>query len=641
MKTKKLIFINIYFFIVMIASILLIQSGSYNALALSSNEFSKSAVMEDLRADTSFVEADYSFDSEKDIELISVMEYCYSSNSSSQGNYGLYFYIYNPKATNISTSSTLNKVQLAVSWVNGKANDFEKFALKFCNKSNEANNKNMFYKYQLVDHKSSDGKTLLQKLNKDARHYDISGIELLTFGATNATDYAVSMSYVYTGYAAGYGGANSTLKCSYKAIETVTLDVKHTNYRTGVSSLGAGHQNELNSVYFGIDEKLIDEYGNLQKIKAEWYEYKSSPIFVTDNIAFYNAILSYVGQMHNSYVSSIGYQVYLNAFAPGGRDSPNISWAQLGFNAKNNVDCEKINPLMYLFYVDSIAGPGGEDVTSNELKTYIYSVLGDNFTDMKDSNIASSDLVLDVVDEGRTIGYNVMDIDAEDSFDMFSYDSTNPAWWQKWADFGLGWRKSIETGDDYYDVLPIYIVESKDLIGTNENISKKLMISEADVTDFKAFYATETLAGRKVVLFRYALTDYFSKYLDVVVEDNFLWIDYLKSDIAYLAQETLFFDFDIIQLTFLKEGNYTVIPVVSSPIDVINGISSPLQITGLAKLDWKKWLSIIFVILILLLMLPFLPGIIRFIVKVIAFPFKTMGKAVKGIKRSSRGKSNE
>ena len=41
--------------------------------------------------------------------------------------------------------------------------------------------------------------------------------------------------------------------------------------------------------------------------------------------------------------------------------------------------------------------------------------------------------------------------------------------------------------------------------------------------------------------------------------------------------ESVFFDFDIIQLTFNRDGVYTVIPVVSSPMDIVNAITPPVQ----------------------------------------------------------------
>jgi len=129
-----------------------------------------------------------------------------------------------------------------------------------------------------------------------------------------------------------------------------------------------------------------------------------------------------------------------------------------------------------------------------------------------------------------------------------------------------------------------------------------------------------------VVLFRFASTDYFARGVgrDGVAESN--------AD-TYCAQETMFFDFDIIELTFNKDGVYTVIPVVASPIDVVNGISAPPR-----TLDWWKLvLAALLLILLLILLAPILPYIIKGIVWLVAAPFK----AIKKMKRKKEEKHND
>ncbi|NCA93096.1 hypothetical protein EOM82_07670 [bacterium] len=629
-KLNKPAIVLVYIFIFIATVLCFIQYGSYNAVAATDTEFSKRGVLEDLRSDSSFVEADYPFNSgikeETAISVIRVLEYAYSADSASQGNYGLYFYVYNPKGINLVSDSKLNKVQLANAWnEEGKSTNYEKYSLKFCNKSNEAGNKNLFYKYQLVDHKSADGKTLLQKLDKSARRYDVSGIELLIYGFPNATDYPVAISYTYTGYAAGYAGAQSTLQCHVNELETITLEVNQTNYRTGVSSAGAGHQNELNSVYFSVGNKYFEDYGNLQKIKAEWWEYKTSPIFVTKSSELYNALDDYIGETVSSYNSTIGWQLYQGAAYL----YYDVIRANKNYNGKNgSAFGERLDILSYLFPVSSFAEAGKEDVSADTLRDWIY-----NYVSKEDvqSESFQSDLFLATVDSGRTRGYNLMNIDADDTFNMLSYDSTDPSWWQKFKDFGFTLGKTLETGDDYYNVAPIYIVEPSDILGTTSQVSKRLMIAESDVSAFKTFYAAETLAGKKIVLFRYAVTDYEAENWTVFNPSNLV----SKSDILYAAQQTVFFDFDIIDLTFLKEGNYTVIPAVSSPIDVIKNITNPLEFDK-PDIDWELLLKLLGLIFMVLLLLPFLPTIIRFLIKVIAFPFKLIGKGFESLKKKRK-----
>ena len=101
-----------------------------------------------------------------------------------------------------------------------------------------------------------------------------------------------------------------------------------------------------------------------------------------------------------------------------------------------------------------------------------------------------------------------------------------------------------------------------------------------------------------------------------------------------MAQESVFFDFDIIQLTFQRDGVYTVIPVVSSPIDIVNDITPPTDHSEDAW--WKILIAILILILLVYLLWPVLPYVIKliasifkWIIKIIVFPFKSLGKAFK------------
>lgn len=246
--------------------------------------FDDTNVLDDLESSTvngkPFDFLAYAFDEDKKLQIINLVEYCYSYKANMRDNYGLYVYVYNPQGIDIVENSGQNKIEMAVSWsknANGtySADGYEKFNLKFCNKSERTNYKGLFYKFKIVD-KEIDGKTLAERVNSAERRYDVVGIELLTRGNTNATDYGVGGSYRYSGYAQGYGDSDeSTLSCVVEDFETLSLEVHHTYYRTNVSSLGKGHYNEVNTVYFSVPDYFFKTYGNLQKIHAEWWEYKT------------------------------------------------------------------------------------------------------------------------------------------------------------------------------------------------------------------------------------------------------------------------------------------------------------------------------------------------------------------------------
>ena len=111
------------------------------------------------------------------------------------------------------------------------------------------------------------------------------------------------------------------------------------------------------------------------------------------------------------------------------------------------------------------------------------------------------------------------------------------------------------------------------------------MCQISDVEKLREAYKTE---GEVLVLFRFAVTDYFAETGYVYIasgEDKGLHYDQ-----AYMAQESVFLNFDIIQLTFNDSGDMTVIPVVSYPIDIIDPITPPTDFSNedYWKLVW--WL---------------------------------------------------
>ena len=208
-------------------------------------DFSKTNVLDDLESSTVngrlFDITDYPYSEQLDIKLITMVEYCYSFESDNLDHYGLYLYIYNPRNLTIDTSSGANKIQMATAYDSkGVPTRYDKFNLQFCNTVESGNYKNLFYKFKVVE-KEINGTKFYDRVNSNARRYDITGIELKTKGSTNATEYFVGGTYIFSGYAKGFGPdkeADSNLNCVVEELETLKLSVHHTNYRTGVSDKG-------------------------------------------------------------------------------------------------------------------------------------------------------------------------------------------------------------------------------------------------------------------------------------------------------------------------------------------------------------------------------------------------------------------
>ncbi|MEG1663104.1 MAG: hypothetical protein RR338_03870, partial [Clostridia bacterium] len=164
------------------------------------------------------------------------------------------------------------------------------------------------------------------------------------------------------------------------------------------------------------------------------------------------------------------------------------------------------------------------------------------------------------------------------------------------------------------------------------------LVSAKDVASLKNYYAKAKANDCKVVLFRFATSDYYSAPVDIIELNNgFMWNDKHTKGEAYRAQESVFLDFDIIQLSFQKDGDLMVIPVVSSPIDVVNDITSPVDMES-DPAWWKILLGVIMLVLVLIILSPILPFIIQGLVWIICLPFKAIGALFKVIKNSKHKK---
>lgn len=623
------------------------------------SSFDNTQVLDDLLPATvggkPFDIRDYPFDENGEVQVIILIEYCYSYKANQRDNYGLYVYIYNPKGLNLSTDNKRNKIQMAVSYnKDGNPSAYEKFSLEFCSKVESGDYKNLFYKYKVVDRKVN-GTTFDQRVNSNERRYDISGIELAVHGSGTVTEYHVGTTYRFTGYAAGYGqnsNEESTLRCEIEKLETISLSVKHTFYRSKTSTLGAGHQNQLDTVYFTVPKSYIEEYGKLQRIKAEWYEYKTRDILVTSNAAFYQAAKPYVGVPLGSkpnqygqyeYVEDIGYSLGINAGKAG-----DMYVAQWGWNLGTGYFHSPTNVLYYMFYVSDIdeydpyakkVSSGG--LESNELYEYIraYTKTYENGRLPVKNGTISADLFEADIDESRKMdntsgkiqmGYSCYDFDADlDTQVLSSWSDSDPSFWDNWKHFGLGAAFTGGPEEASRVVAPIQILQEDDLDGSDAKVSERLLVNVKDVESIQETYTEAVENDEVAVLFRFATSDYYAQSATIIEPGaGFLGADKKYENQAYIASESVFFDFDIIQLTFNKEGIYTVIPVVADPIDAIAGITPPVDLPG--ELEWWQVVfALAMIVLLVLLLAPLWP----YILKAILWVYDYIAKGVRAVAR--------
>ena len=250
---------------------------------------------------------------------------------------------------------------------------------------------------------------------------------------------------------AGQIASPSTPASTVEYLESVSLDVRHTFYRTKTSSKGAGYQNQLDTVYFAVPKRFFDTYGRLQRIKAEWYEYKTKDIVVTSNQDFYNQAAAYVGKYmgynRDSSVLSLGQQA---------GDGGGMMVAKWGWNFGDYCLHPACETLYYLFKVNDISeyDPYADKVSiggveSNALYEYIKNhdkTFDGGTLPIKDGTI-SADLFESDIDDYRKLdtgygkiqqGYSYYDFDSDvDLQKLSSWQEGNPSFGDNWMNWGL------------------------------------------------------------------------------------------------------------------------------------------------------------------------------------------------------------
>lgn len=539
-----------------IALILAVSCGVFEIVTVSAAiaSYDGRVIEDDLK---DFDLSQYPKDEKGNVQLILFSEYCYSESATLSENYGLYFYVYNPREADISTRAGANVVNMAVSY--NTAGDPTEYANLPVTILDQTDN-HRFIKLRIAN--AAAALTRAKKYSAahgGERRYDVAGIQLWTVGAANATDYEVSSTYRCTGYAKGCGSnaeAESTLSCTAEKLETVSLDIQQTYWRTPwINANGAGHYNQVSSVYFAVPKRFQQRHGLLYAVKCEWDERRTTPVIVTKNGDIYNDVLAHIGTDGNGG----RFRIYDN-FTSNGM-GVGVHFSSWSYNrAENELACINKPNVGYVF----------KTTASNILDAKVSSAEMQKW--VQDHNFADY-LFTDDIDEGRQYGYQEHKFYADQPFDMLSFNSTASGFQKFCLDWGTFWK--YDFGDEDVKVDPIKPVTDEDLRGTETTNAEKLYIHESDYGAFKTYFDSKKKEN-DVFLLRFAVTDYYSK--EQSVFDTNDWIETADKKSTYMARETVFLNFDIIELTFKYEGKETVIPVVASPINHIAGIDPPVYV---------------------------------------------------------------
>lgn len=591
LKVKILVILSSFILLAVIAVGQFNAALTANAVYAVEKNFDSTRVEDDLAdLDLDFVKANYT-----DIAIVEFIEYCYADNVFKQGNYGLYLYVYNPDRIDFSVKTGANTVNMAVGYDgDGDPNAYENRALQYVGKTTGAND-GLVYKFKVAETK--DILITQKEYNRTygERRYDIAGVQLRTMGEALAEDYTVGGTWHYTGFAKGYGdddAAESTLECKQTDLETVELNVHHTFWLPeGFNDPEVHTQDQLNTVYFAVPKRLKDLYGTLCRVQAEWYEYRTKPIFVMGDSTVYEHLKNYVGHVSDTkYDENIRYGMVANFHFGGPHEQ--YPMGDYIYNAMGMSAYETIEWLYELQYLFPASGSAGDEVISSEELLEYVRERSKYETNLILGKYASC-LFTDNVGEGRkpgSKGKTEVNMWGDETFDLTS-TVISQNFWQSI----FGGHTQVTT---LYDgIKAIHEVTAEDMRGSAQDVSQRLFVDAGDYAELKSVYdeavtvdPTNPEDEEKIVyLFRFSVTDTYSAQVTYFEKDPL----HTRNSNAYMAMQNVFLDFDIISLTYERNGEYTVIPAVSDPIDIFADVTPPPDFEE----DGLAWWQILLIVL--------------------------------------------
>ena len=489
------------------------------------------------------------------LQLVYFGEVGYREANSS--DYGIYFYIYNPEETAFITTADNNAVNMAVSCDSeGEPNEYANLSLTFIDRTDD----HRFYKFRLTDSEAMYEYAKSYSEQRGSRRYDIAGIQLLPYGEKLPHDYATPATYTYTGYAKGYGEdvfAESTLECTMTEREVIQFeDVQHTYYRYPQDTENFA---EIKTVYFSIPNDVLDYYGAIYSIQAEYYEYDLQPALVVENDNVYKEFEQHIGEIIPK-DNDLEYCFYVSETmerGPGIVNAAFIEWyygnyidAMLN---NSNANSERYDKLVLLF-----KSSGGVDNYTVSRKALLEAM--EAYTEEFGQGDAYGGFNNDLFqpDSSGFDGATYIDISGDDLFDLKGFDTGSKLENFFWALFKGYDNPPIE------DIEPIYPVQTRDL--NLSDISNELFIATQDEADFKTYCQEQMAQDKTVYLFRYKVDDYTDKQAWVRKTSGLGWVFDEEASARYV---TVDLGFDIISLGFQTDKGLTIVPVVSDPINVI------------------------------------------------------------------------
>ena len=658
--------VYVWFLTLLVCVTCFLSTRTIRVYAASAGDFAHTNIEDDLKSIGHDNYKDYTvYNPGETHRVIAVSEYCYSDIPDMSKHYGLYIYIYNVEPIAINTKKN-NNVNMAVEFSKDGQPIYENWALEFCDRSDGSVIGFPDYKYYKF--RIADSAKLYEKVSEYAgpnheykRRYDIAGVQLHYPEGEAIIDEGYSKTLYFSGYAKGCDSTNpkgeSTLTYSCVNLDTVKLDVTATNWRDKNDPRFI--RDDLQTVFFTVPNSYFQQYGTLQKIKAEWYEYKTKHIFVSSDPDTYNVETGksvfddYIGKdigkgvskddlrwtvvwheygKHGEYdkLSELLFdsrtRYYGFAYNRDASNGKNVNWewfknfSVLERTAHDWSDANAVGEMHYFFYRADSDNRDDLRISGEELEDYMVRYTEKNGGPVVSGGVKDYSEVLftDSIDDERLKyltnpddkkGHVEMTIDAEYQQNILLAKKGN------WLD------KLLNRPDYDGEELKSIVTLTKDNIGAESDFEQSFYLTNKQIVNkdgtTSTIYSKAKAAldnNQTPILFRFAVTDYYS----ATARFEEIGVDGMSSHDGYVAQETVFLGFDIISLEFRSEtGDRYVVGAVSNPIDIINDIDP--QGEGDFGFDWGKIFKTLLVILLLFLLVVVLitlfPAFLPFVLK--------------------------
>lgn len=498
-------------------------------------------------------------------------------------DYGIYFYIYNPEEISFNTDSVRNTVNMAVSFnATGEPDEYENLALTFVDRTED----HRYYKFKLTDSERMYEYAKSYSQQRSSRRYDVASMQLLSYGENLPRDYATPTTYTYTGYAKGYGEdvfADSTLECIQTERKVIQFnDLQQTYYRYPQDTENFA---EIKTVYFSIPNDVLDYYGGIYSIQAEYYEYDLQPAVVVEDDDIYNEFEQHIGEAI-PYNNDLGYCFYVSETRESGAGISNAVFVEWYYGNFLRALLNNSNPNVYNYdkLILLFNAPGSVDDYTVSRNALLKAM--EEYTEKFGQGNAyggfNDDLFL--LDSAGYDGATQIDISGDDLFDLEGFDTGSEL---------KNWFWSFFYGYDnppIQDIEPIYPVTERDL--NLSDLSNELYIAPQDEADFITYCKNQMGQDRTVYMFRYKVDDY---------ADKQAWVRYTGNGIGPMFDEeasaryaTVDLGFDIISLGFHTDKGLTIVPVVSDPINVVPDLEPGDDI--LDNTNGIPWLTIVIIL---------------------------------------------